>query len=163
MELEQRRDMSYLRPTVTTEYTEIDLKITYLNSLKLKIYHKTNKMWCSDSLALVEYLKEHKIFLHSTCDHCMTTIESQFLEFNLAHGYVMAVGLAREHLLVNGGDKLYFISSAFLEEKSIITVTHLDRTKPLTPFTIETPLIPLYKLKTKDRMIDKIKTYMIFS
>lgn len=163
MDLDSRSDQSYLRPTVTKDYVEIDLRITYMNSLKLWIDHKTNKMFTSSPTALTKYLENHKLFLASTCDHCMTHIESQFLEFNMAHGYVSAVGLARETLVVNEASKMYLITSSFIEEQSIITVNNLDRIKPMSPFTLELPLVPLYKLKTRERMLEKINTYLIFS
>ena len=162
MDLESRRDMSYLRPVVTNERTEIDLKISYSNSLKLHIAHKTNRFQCNDMAAFANYLMNHKLFLNSTCDHCMTTIESQFLEFN-PKGFVEAVGLAREHLLIQEDSKIHIISSSFLDEKSILQVTSTDRVKPLSPFYMELPLLPLSKLKTRERMLEKINTYLIFS
>lgn len=158
-----RRQESFLRPVVTTERTEIDLRVTYHNSLKLWITHKTNKLLSSDIQALTAYLADHKLFLASTCDHCMTQVVSQFLDFNLLQGYVNAVGLAREHLMVHHDNKIYAVSSSFIQEKSLVTVTSLDKVKPLSPFSIETPLLPLYKLKTRERLIEKINTYMIFS
>jgi len=168
MNLDTRSDASYLpKPIVNKDYIEVDLRISYSDSLKLWIEHKTNKFFASSPSAFKDYLNNHKLFLASSCDHCMTTIESQFLEFNLQLGYnlsrVNAVGIAREHLLVNKDDKIHMISSSFIEEKSVISVTSLDRVKPLSPFIMELPLVPLYKLKTKEKMLEKINTYMIFS
>src|SRR5579885_1964951 len=136
MDLEARRDMSYLRPTVTQEYTQVDLRITYSNSLSLKIDHKTNRLTCANMTALEKYLAGHKLFLASTCDKCYTTIESQFIEFNLLQGYVGAVGLAREMLFINYDGKMGLVNSSFIEERSSLSITNMDKTHPLTPFNI---------------------------
>lgn len=152
-----------LRPVVTPEKTEVNLKITYIDSLTLWINHKTNRVLSSNNGALTNFLSDYKLNLISRCDRCMTSIESQFLDFNLLQGYVNAVGLAREHLMVHHNDKIYALSSSFIQEKSFITVTSLDKVKPLAPFSIETPLLPLHKLQTRERLIEKINTYMIFS
>jgi hypothetical protein len=100
LDLETKADISYLRPTVTPNYTEIDLVITYSDALKLYIFHKTNKILTNSQRGLTRYLSSHKLFLHSTCDRCYTQIESQFLDFNLDKGFVAAVGLSSERLMV---------------------------------------------------------------
>src|SRR5271167_3698355 len=55
--------ISYLRPTVTPQFTEIDLMITYSDALKLYIFHKTNKILTSSQRGLTKYLESHKLFL----------------------------------------------------------------------------------------------------
>lgn len=158
-------NISYLRPTVTGLYTEIDLKIKYANSeaLKLYIFHKTNKLLTNSNSGLTEYLSRHKLFLSSTCDRCYTLIESQYLDFNIDKGYVNAVGISLERLMVCDDNNLYQISSSFIEEESILSVDKIDKVKPLSQFQLKLPLLPKYRLKDKENFIRKIKTYMTFS
>ncbi len=165
LDLETKADVSYLRPTVTPNYTEIDLVIKYSNSeaLKLCIFHKTNKILTNSNQGLTKYLGGHKLFLSSYCDKCYTLIESKFLDINIDKGYVSAVGLSSERLMVASDDRLYQIHSSFMEEKSNLIVDRIDKAKPLSPFTLELPLLPRYRFKDREHFINKIKTYMTFS
>jgi hypothetical protein len=156
-------DASFLRPTVTATYTEIDLRITYNNSLQLFIFHQTNKILTNDPGALTEYLSSHKLFLSSTCDHCLSLIESQFLDFHISQGYVAAVGISNERLLVKDKGSLYQINTSMILDKSLIVVDRIDKTRPISPFTLELPALPLYRFKDKQHFLDKIKKYILFS
>lgn len=163
LDLETKADISYLRPTVTPNYTEIDLVITYSDALKLYIFHKTNKILTNSQQGLTRYLSSHKLFLHSTCDRCYTEIESQFLDFNLDKGFVGAVGISSERLMVSDRDNLYQVNSFFLADKSNLIVDRLDRTRPLIPLSLELPLLPKYRFKDKKHFLEKMKTYLLFS
>ena len=165
LDLETKADISYLRPTVTSNYTEVDLIIKYANTeaLKLYIFHKTNKILTNSSQGLTKYLSSRKLFLSSTCDRCYTQIESQYLDFNLDKGYVSAVGISSERLMVNDGDNQYQLNSFFMAEKTSLTVDRLDKVKPLSPFQLDLPLIPKYRFKDKAHFIQKMKTYITFS
>ena len=163
LDLETKADISYLRPTVTPQYTEIDLVITYSDALKLYIFHKTNKILTNSQQGLTRYLSSHKLFLHSTCDCCYTEIESQFLDFNLDKGFVGAVGISSERLMVSDKENLYQINSFFMADKSNLVVDKLDRTRPLTPLSLELPLLPKYRFKNKKHFIEKMRTYLLFS
>lgn len=157
--------VSYLRPTVTGLYTEIELKIKYAHAeaLKLLIFHKTNKILTNSNPALTEYLSRHKLFLTSSCDRCYTLVESQYLDFNLEKGHVNAVGLWIERLMVNDDANVYQINSNFLKNESELTVDRIDKVKPLSPFQIKLSLLPRYRFKDKEHFLRKIKTYMTFS
>lgn len=165
LDLETGADASYLRPVVGPNYTEVDLIIKYSTNeaLKLCIFHKTNKILTNSNQGLTKYLSSHKLFLSSTCDKCHTQIESQFLDINVDKGYISAVGLSTERLIVMNSDRIFQITSSFMEEKSTVYVDRLDQAKPTHPFTLELPLVPRYKFKNRDHFISKIKTYMIFS
>jgi hypothetical protein len=150
---------------VTPNYTEVDLIIKYANTeaLKLYIFHKTNKILTNSSQGLTKYLSSRKLFLSSTCDKCYTQIESQYLDFNIDKGYVAAVGISSERLMVNDGDNMYQINSFFMAEKSNLIIDKLDKVRPLTPFQLDLPLIPRYRFKDKAHFIQKMKTYLTFS
>ena len=165
LDLETKADISYLKPVVTSNYTEVDLIIKYSNSeaLKLYIFHKTNKILTNSTKGLTNYLSTRKLFLSSTCDKCYTQIESQYLDIHVDKGFVAAVGISTERLMVSDGTNQYQIDSFFMAEKSRLLVDKLDRTRPLTPLTLDLPLIPKYKFKNKEHFINKMKTYITFS
>jgi hypothetical protein len=163
LDLEARTDASYLRPTVTNNYTEIDLRITYENSLKLYIFHKTNKILTNSNQGLTKYLSSRKLFLSSSCERCLTQIDSQYLDFNVDKGFVAATGIATERLMVMDDHNLYRINSFFMADKSSLTVDKIDKTTPLSPLRLELPLLPKYRFKDKKHFLRKIKTYVTFS
>ena len=165
LDLETKADISYLRPVVGPQYTEVDLVIKYANqdALKLYIFHKTNKILTNSQQGLTKYLNSRKLFLASSCDRCYTKIESQYLDFNLDKGFVAAVGISTERIMVNDGNSLYQIDSFFMAEKSHLVVSRLDTAKPLSPFQLDLPLIPKYRFKNKEHFIQKMKTYITFS
>lgn len=163
LDLESRVDVSYLRPTVTANYTEIDLVITYSDALKLYIFHKTNKILTNSQQGLTRYLSGHKLFLHSACDKCYTQIESQYLDFNLNKGFVNAVGISTERLMVQDNHNLYQINSFFMADKSNLTVDKIDKTHPLSPTTMDLPLLPKHRFRDKKHFLEKMRTYVLFS
>lgn len=163
LDLESRADVSYLRPTVTPNYTEIDLVITYSDALKLYIFHKTNKILTNNQQGLTRYLSGHKLFLHSACDKCYTQVESQYLDFNLNKGFVNAVGISTERLIVMDNRNIYQINSFFMADKSHLTVDRIDKTQPLSPTTMDLPLLPKYRFRDKKHFLEKMKTYILFS
>lgn len=163
VDLDDTKEISSLRPIVTSYYTEIDLLITYSDALKLYIFHKTNKFSTNNHVALTNYLSRHKLFLTSSCDRCYTMIESQYLDFNMEKNQVDAVGLAFERLMVNDGYSIYQINSFFSANKSSLVVDKIDRVKPLSPLTLELPLLPKFRFRDKEHFIEKMKTYITFS
>ncbi|MGI0058803.1 MAG: hypothetical protein ACREBJ_03460 [Nitrosotalea sp.] len=163
LDLETKTDNSYLRPTVTSNYTEIDLIITYSDLLKLYIFHKTNKILTNSNQGLTKYLSSHKLFLSSACDGCLTRIDSQYLEFNVDKGYMAATGINTEMLIVEDKTNRYHINSFFMADKSVLTVDRIDKATPVYPLQIELPLLPKYRFKNKEHFLNKMKTYITFS
>lgn len=152
-----------LRPTVKPDYTVIDLRVTYTHTLQLWIFHKTNKIITSDGRGLADYLYNHNIYLQSQCSKCYTSIQSQFLEFNLDKGFIKPVGIKTEKLIMLDDDNMYTIYSSFEEEKSMVAVDRINKATPVAPTCFDLPLLPLSKFKTKERYLDKIKVYLTFS
>lgn len=166
---------SYLRPIVLANYTEVDLKITYIDAVKLYIFHKDNKILSNNQSGLTKYLSNHKLSLSATCT-CYSEIESDILDFHLTteHQYVAAVEIRSERLVVTDKNSTYRLYSSFPDNKSTLMVyksntdepsSSLPNTKPSTsqPTTIEMPLIPKYKFRNKEHFIEKMKTYILFS
>ena len=152
-----------LRPTVKQDYTVVDLKTTYNSTLQLWIFHTSNKIVCSDSKELTEFLKTNKVFLQSKCDKCLSTIESQFLEFNLDKGFVKPTGVSKETFVIKDDANMYQVATNTIWDTTVVVVDRLDRTTPITPLIFNLPMLPLYKFKTKERFIEKMKTYITFS
>lgn len=154
---------AYIRSTITPERTEIDLKVTYTDTLQLWIFHKSNKILSTDMRGLTDYLGGHKLFLNSWCDKCGTKIDSHFLEFNINKGFIIPVGLSQESLNIDDGKNLYHMVSSFIEETSTVFINRLDKAIPVSPIKFVLPLLPLYKFKDKNKLLQKLKTYVTFS
>ena len=161
--INQSIDSVHLVPVVKNDFIEIDLKINYHDGLKLRIFPKTNKIQTSSMRGLTKYLDEHKLYLRTHCDHCYTSVESQFLEFNLLKEFIKPVGISREMVIVNDGNNMYQVHSSFIDESSVVIIDRISKTTPITPIRMELPLLPIYKFKTKERFLEKMKTYLIFS
>lgn len=163
-DLTTQNDASYLRPVVTPEYTEVDLRITYSDSLKLFIFHKTNKILTNDKEKLTKYLVDHKLFLSSFCNCCHTQVESQFLTFHVPQGYVEPVGISRETIKVITISNIYLIYSSFIDEKSILIVDKVDKSQSYgSALHLELPLLPKYRFKNREHFLEKVSTYITFS
>ncbi len=154
---------SQLRPTVKPEYTVVDLKVTYDKTLQLWLFHNSNKFIASNPADFVDFNNSNHVFLHSKCDKCFSKIESQFLEFNIDKGFVKPVGISNEQLLVSDDTNRYVLTTNFAWGKSIVSADRIDMATPISPVTLELPPLPLYKFKTKERFLNKIKTYLTFS
>lgn len=163
LNLEDADEATSLRPMVFPNYTDIDLLITYSNSLKLYIFHKTNKILTNDGQALTRHLSGHKLFLSSDCSKCYTQAQSLPLDIDLDKGLVKTVGLNTERLMVSDAKNMYQIETSFPDNKSVLSVDKLDSVKPMAPLILNLPLLPKYKFKNKEHFINKIKTYTLFS
>jgi hypothetical protein len=152
---------AYLKPLITTGYTSIDLKITYTKTLKLVINHTTNKFTASDLAELASYLSTHRIFLRSQCDKCYSIIDSCYLDLNLNKGFIHPTTISQESLIVTDDKNMYHVYSSFASENSVIIVDKLD--KPASPIRFDAPLITLSKFKNKERFLNKMRTYLVFS
>lgn len=156
---------SYLRPIVLANYTEVDLKISYIDMIKLYIFHKDNKILSNNQGGLTKYLSEHTMFLSSTCT-CHSEIESEPLDFHLIEDkqHVAAVQIKSERLVVTDADNMYQFYSSFPDKKSTLIVYKQNNDQPTSqPTTIEMPLIPKYKFKSREHFLEKMKTYILFS
>lgn len=161
--IKTQQPSAYLPPVVNNDFIEVDLKISYRNELKLKIFPKTNKFTTSSMKGLTKYLEEHNLFLRSYCSNCRTCVESKFLEFNLLKEFIKPVGISDEKLVVRYGNYMYELYSSFLDNYSNLIVNDAKPIYLSKPISINLPLLPMYKLKNKERFIEKVKTYILFS
>lgn len=151
----------YLVPTVTNDFIEIDLKHKYNSELKLKIFPKTNKFSTSNTARLIKYLDDKKLSLRSRCDGCGTNIDSESLEFNFLQCFIKPVGICDEKLVVTHDKHLYEVYSYFTDNRSTIVFIKIDSNEDGK--WVSLPLLPLYKFKNKEKFLEKIKTYILFS
>lgn len=154
---------SQLRPTITNKNLEVDLKVTYDEIIKLFIDLTTNKIITTNFQGLTNYLKEHRLYLRSYCDKCYTGIESFFLEFNLQKGFISPVGISNERLICSDGMNTYTVYTSFIEEKSNLYVDKIDKVQPVSPLKLTLSPLPLYKFRTKEVFLKKMRTYVLFS
>lgn len=156
-------DIETIRPSFKPDHFSIDLQIQYSRSLQLWIFFKTNKIVASDLGELKKYLIDHNLYLKTYCDRCYTTIETNKLEFNLDELYIKPVSLSREILNVTSDNYIYRVETYYDPEETHVIATSLAKPAIKPPAQLTLPLLPLYKFKTKERFINKIKTYLTFS
>lgn len=148
---------SYLRPNIDANVIDVVLKENYSNTLKLQILTKSNKIVCSNEQRLVNYLFDHKLWLHSQCNKCLTTISSEYLDFNVKRGFVKPVKLHYENLQIIDHEFKYQIVSSFECKRSTVSIGNIN------PIIMELPLLSLSKFRNRDKLLSKLKTYAIFS
>lgn len=159
---------SYPTAIITPESSKLELVITYNNTLTLNIEHKSNKIGSNNPEWLVSYLKNKKLFLSSTCNGCSSVIESDYLELNLDKGFIAPTYIRYEMLMMLDTLNMYQIKSYFVEKKTTIVVVSVKNKEnnnagKLDKIKFDLPLLPLYKFKTREQIMKKIKTYLIFS
>jgi len=149
------------RAMVTVGYTEVELIVHYAANLKIKIDHKTNKFTTNSPEALTKYLSEHKLCLLSRCSKCYAYIHSTNIDFNIEKGFVYPVSIKSERYTVIDDKTIYHIRSLF-ENKEQRTIVDISRAYAST-LTLIIPLLPIFKFKTKDKFLNKMKIYTLFS
>ena len=154
-----------LRPTMYKDYFSIDLQIRYKRSLQLWVFYQNNKIITSDMKELKYYLGDHHLSLKSYCDRCYTAVESDELEFNLDSSFIKPISLSRESIKVTTDEHQYYVTTYYHEEPPVTFVGITNLKKPATHprAELKLPLLPIYKLKSRDNLINKIKTYLTFS
>lgn len=139
---------------------QINLKSTYFSVMQtLTIDYKTNKFSCNLNY-LKDYLQRYNMFLDSKCDICLTTISSDFLNFNFERYYLEPLTLSKETIIINENNKIYTIFSSFIEEKSLISISNISTRSQMTKVI---PILPRHKFKNKQHCLSKLKTYELFS
>lgn len=154
---------SSLRPTVRPKYTTVNLHVTYQQTLQLQIIHDSNKFGSSNPEALKEYLKTHKLYLTSSCNKCLTQIETYFLEFNMNKGFILPVELNKESVILTDKRNRYHLLSSYSGSHTTIWIDKADNPNYLSPVKIEAPLMPLSKFKDREQLLNKLRTYLLFS
>lgn len=150
-----------LQQTFKDGAIEATLKIKYSFSLTLKIFLQNNKYQTSDTDKLIAYLGIRDLYFVSKCNSCRTAIVTNPLDFD-NKGYVKALTLEGEILIVHDDQKdiIYNLITSFGEDKTEITIWNKNADNNLS---LVIPALPLYRFKTREKLITKLKTYVIFS
>jgi hypothetical protein len=149
------------KPTVTKDFTVIDLHVGWKDSLRLSIEHKTNKFATNDLSALKKYSKDRKLLLKCECNHCNSSVTTNYLEFDWQRDFIKAVGINLEDTIMKDEKNIYQVYSQYHYNHTAIYVTSIGALPAIS--RLDTPLIPRSKFKSRNEFIRKIKTYILFS
>ena len=153
-------------PVINDRYVEVELNVKYASNLKLFIFHKDNKILSSDGPALSNFVAKRNLYLQSYCVSCGTQIFSSPLDLQLFNSVVAPTTLAYEYLEIRHGNKLYTLESHFNAgegSNSLGTVLKFGPNGSSSKINFVLPLLPKYKLRDQQHLIDKLNTYAIFS
>lgn len=150
-----------IKPILSNNFIEIDLRITYRDVLKLKICLTDNHFEITNIVGLTDYLREANLFLESYCDKCYSCFTSKLLTFNMTQQFINPIELKTEYLTINNDNYAYYISTDFEKSQSIVDIFTLNGSK--IPIHFDMPIFPLSKFKTKTQFIKKMKVYISFS
>ncbi len=110
--------------------------------------------------AFKKFLKETNVLVEVKCISCHTYIHSNYLDFNL--DYIRPTTIHSEFIKTKNETNEYQMITNFELGVSNIIVTKTKH-KNATPFGLEIPAISLKEIGTKERLIKKIKLYMVLS
>lgn len=154
---------------ITEKYLEVHLEIKYNSMFGILIFHKNNKVITQDINKLNEFLKIRNLFLWSHCHQCSSEIRSQPLTFNFNSSYpigsfVNPTTISYEFFKIIDRNNTYFINSTCDKDQTTILVTSPSQEEALAAdlsFTL--PFLPKYQMKNKEYLINKIRTYILYS
>lgn len=149
---------------VTDKYVESELNIRYHSSLKIWIYHRNNKVVASNPTTFSNFLAEKRLFLYCYCNICQSDVASNPLDFQTFNGVVGPATLHFERYNIAVKNRRYSLDTNFVKGTSVGTVrTYIAPgvSKPDLVFNMK--LLPKYTLGSKQKLIDKLNTYALFS
>jgi hypothetical protein len=134
-----------------------------VGSVKLKIDCKTNKFNITNTAGLTKYLADHKLFLDYYCNKCHTRVRSIPLKFNLEYGFIFPTEILLEFVIINDEYNVYSLHSFATLNKSELVVRRIDSSRIIAPSTVRLPYIPMRKYRSKKKLLEKLKMYVLFS
>jgi hypothetical protein len=157
-------DGIFLKLNVLTTYFSVELRNTWDTRLHLTIDYKTNKFATNDILRLREYLEkeDRDIYLQVQCDMCGSYVESEYLGFNWSKSFIKPTEIGEEWTRIMDDKNVYVVLSHHHKNASYISISRIgDFTNP--PVKIDAPLLPRYRFKHRNYLVNKLKTYLTFS
>jgi hypothetical protein len=142
-------------------FLTIDLSLRYHDFLKLTIDYKTNHFATNNFDHLTKFLSDCMLKLVCHCDACKTTMHSNILDFNLEKKFIKPFGIQQEIIVMSDSKNMYQVYSDYDQNKSVIFIDDVKMAN--VPIRLDTPLIPRFKFKNKEKLIEKLKTYALFS
>lgn len=149
-----------INPVIDGKECKVELITSYSDSLSLIINLNTNSFHTTNTKVFKKYLKTKNIFLKSKCSKCNTYILSSNLIFDHEKHFIKPAYLRQEFLKVYKDGLRYSVFSS--DDGSILNVQDLKTGKNVLDIAVE-PELFLYRIKTKEKLINKLKTYILFS
>ena len=155
-------------------YLYCNLFRRYNKSLNIKLFLKTNDLE-TDIPELKKYLRFHKLYLENICYKCETAIKSEELVFDFNKNILKPIKIEKEILYLIEEKNKYRIRSDYLTNNSEITssssgtfsdtfsFSNIVNNKKSEELTFNLPLITLGKLKTREKILNKVRTCLNFS
>lgn len=139
----------------------IKLITTYTSSLILNINLKNNKFITSDDSIFKKYLTTKDLYILSNCRTCGTYMITENLLFNLQNNFIKPFVVPDENLAVHDGDTLYSVFN--IDGGCSLSITNKNTQECIFEVELSNQVITLSKLKNRDNLIRKMKTYLTFS
>ena len=144
--------------TINKNIIEVKLKIKYSFSLDLQLFINNNKFEVSDMEKFITYLGVKDLYLVSNCSKCNNMIISNILQFD-SKGYIKAISLMNETIKIQNGNKSCSLFTEYSTNSTQLKVFEKNK----VPLIMDLTLLTLYKFKTKEKLLNKINTYILFS
>lgn len=141
------------------------LEVKYVERLCILINPTSNKFRLVGTVknlnrSFKRYLKQTNLFIEVKCISCHTYVHSHFLDFNL--DYIRPTTIQSEFVTTkNEMNEYQMITNFDLGTSNILVTKRKHKSAP--PFGLEIPAMSLKEIGTKERLIKKIKLYMVLS
>lgn len=153
-------NQSSITPIIFPKYTSINLLTTYRDILTLHIHHKDNKLETIKFPDLNNFISKNNIRLQSECHNCYNIIVTNYLKFNLDKKYLEPLTISHEKFNMITNNYHFSIITDFLDNSTKIHIRQNNVYEP--PIILNLPLLPLYKFKNKETLLNKINTLLLF-
>lgn len=151
--------VSKIQPVPHKNSVKFPLIIGYSNSLDLIIDPLSNTFKSNNMKQLISYYKGKDFYFRVSCPRCKSEITSGMLDFSFEKGFIKPVVLFIEHLFVKTKGNTYEIVTTFDDDTSHLSVYNKDGSY----LNMNFKSFPLFKFKNKEKFMNKVKTYLIFS
>ncbi len=138
---------------------DVTLRIKYSHSLNLQISISDNKFKVSNMEEFISYLGCRELYISSNCKFCQNFIYSNPLQFDRKM-FIRPITILREVLSTTSKNVFYSLMSEYSENETKINVLDKNTNKMMK---MNIPLLPLYRFKTKEKLVNKMRTYILFS
>lgn len=153
----------------TRRALHVQLHITYKHTITLSISKIDNSFKVNDYYQFNKYAKNNSFFLRKRCS--CGSIYTKPIDFDYDKCFIKPFVLDAEHFEFSDEQNLYNVFTDYNKKSTIIEVTNIKKEDPWTfrsfnkipDHTFKLPLFPLSTFKTKEALMNKIKTYIIFS
>lgn len=158
--------MMSITPEVYIDHITLPLSITYKRSVILTIDNKTNSIYWEGSFE--EFCSKYTLSLYSYCPNkeCNAWIMSQPLSISFLKMHIAPTTIQREAFILRDKNIFYIVNTVMSDNHTrVVFYDDLkeDNQSGDGKQELFLPALPIYKFKTKENFIEKIKKYIIFS